>query len=273
MSTADPVNVQWILNDNFENYVKGPEFHEVRKQPSQPRPVRVSPALRGAQKFKVLQLRINAAQVRHLLTAVTPMCVCVQELLGEGIFNVDGALWRMHRKTASRVFSREMLREHMLPVFLEHCELMSKRLRAAAASGEVVDFQDLFRRFTLDSICEIAFGVRVGGLEGKDVPFSRAFDEAQLVVNRRFTMPDWRLLRFLRVGPERRLRRAVRIIDDFAMRIINARRREQVDAGGAAVEQREVYLDRVDLLTHFASLKDDKGCAARCVDGCASMIA
>jgi hypothetical protein len=51
--------------------------------------------------------------------------------------------------------------------------------------------QALFFAFTLDSICEIAFGVKLGALSGHDVPFMRAFDSAQCIVERRWYAPWW----------------------------------------------------------------------------------
>ena len=42
-------------------------------------------------------------------------------LIGDGIFNVDGKLWYMHRKLSSRMFSTGNFRDNMLGVFACHC--------------------------------------------------------------------------------------------------------------------------------------------------------
>ena len=41
-------------------------------------------------------------------------------LLGHGIFNADGALWKVQRKTASHMFNVRTLRDNMSSVFLQH---------------------------------------------------------------------------------------------------------------------------------------------------------
>ena len=49
-------------------------------------------------------------------------------------------------------------------------------------SGQPVDLQDLFFRYTFDAFGQLAFGVRVGCVES-DVapPFAYAFDQANII--------------------------------------------------------------------------------------------
>lgn len=49
-------------------------------------------------------------------------------------------------------------------------------------AGTPLDLQELFFRFTLDSISEIAYGVSIGSLHDPSVPFLRAFDDAQATI-------------------------------------------------------------------------------------------
>lgn len=53
----------------------------------------------------------------------------------------------------------------------------------AAESGQVVDLQDVFLRYTFDNICRIGFGVDPGclGPDFPDVPFAKAFDKTSNV--------------------------------------------------------------------------------------------
>ena len=39
-----------------------------------------------------------------------------EEVLGEGIFNVDGKKWKLQRKTSSHMFNAKTLNDYMLPV-------------------------------------------------------------------------------------------------------------------------------------------------------------
>ncbi len=43
----------------------------------------------------------------------------LEDLLGDGIFNTDGALWEKQRKIASHLFKQNSLR-YMTTVFAEH---------------------------------------------------------------------------------------------------------------------------------------------------------
>ncbi|KAF8308491.1 cytochrome P450 monooxygenase CYP63 [Clavulina sp. PMI_390] len=79
------------------------------------------------------------------------------DLFGDGIFNSDGAIWKGHRALTRPFFARERITD------FEHFERYSNKLidvlRKRAESGESVDMQDLFGRFTIDAAGEFLFGV------------------------------------------------------------------------------------------------------------------
>ena len=80
-----------------------------------------------------------------------------QEFLGQGIFAADGHGWQTQRDTARVHFLREDL-DSMVPAFARHGHVLTGILARHAASGEPADLQDLFLRFTMDSVAEILFG-------------------------------------------------------------------------------------------------------------------
>jgi cytochrome P450 len=82
----------------------------------------------------------------------------MHEFLGSGVFATDGAEWKLHRKVASHMFSRNLLREGTKIATVQGAHMMPA-LEKACNSGEPVDLQDLFFRFTLDVFATIAFGV------------------------------------------------------------------------------------------------------------------
>ena len=51
----------------------------------------------------------------------------LEPLLGDGIFNVDGPLWKKQRATASHLFSVKELK-YMSEVFVRHAQMVSKFL-------------------------------------------------------------------------------------------------------------------------------------------------
>jgi fatty acid omega-hydroxylase len=142
--TADPRNVEHVLRTNFGNYPKGPEFMDA-----------------------------------------------FRDLLGDGIFNADGDLWRMQRKASSLHLHSRACRQFTDALVLESVEKkllpalallmrpsMNSRLDTDTDTGDgdgdgfgtvpvdaVVDLQDLMLRFTLDTICMVAFGHDPGSLD------------------------------------------------------------------------------------------------------------
>ena len=77
-----------------------------------------------------------------------------QGLLGNGIFNVDGNPWYIHRKISANLFNVRLFKTTILSTFLEHCDILEHMLKLAPA-GATHDMHDLFHRFTLDSIGQV----------------------------------------------------------------------------------------------------------------------
>ncbi|KZS95587.1 cytochrome P450 monooxygenase pc-1 [Sistotremastrum niveocremeum HHB9708] len=86
----------------------------------------------------------------------------MRSVLGDGIFNSDGDIWKFHRSMARPFFSRERISDFEL--FGRHADAAISKLAARLSEGEAVDFQDLVSRFTLDSATEFLFGSCVHSL-------------------------------------------------------------------------------------------------------------
>jgi cytochrome P450 len=120
----------------------------------------------------------------------------------------------------------------MFSVFVGECENLVSFLGAAAQSGEVLDFQQLMFDFTFDSICDIAFGVKMHQLGSKTPhPFCEAFDSLQtLVTARTVTAPMWwKSKRAFGVGNEKTFAAHVRVVDEFIMGIVRDRRKNPAE--------------------------------------------
>lgn len=142
----------------------------------------------------------------------------LQDLLGRGIFNVDGATWYHQRKLSSRMFTQSAFRDHMFRTFQKHAEHVARLLRGTAGKSEAIDVFDLLNRFTLDSIGEVGFGRDIGSLSDPGNPVARSFDAAQVMSAKRFTTRAlyWRLFRLLRISEEGRLRAHIASLDEYA---------------------------------------------------------
>jgi cytochrome P450 len=170
-------NIEYILNTNFQNYVKGNFFRDV-----------------------------------------------LEELLGNGIFVADGPTWYRHRKIASRMFSRNLLKETAnvtLSKVKELCLVLSGKVSAS------LDIQDLFFRMTFDIISFVAFGVEYRSIAGNSQhPFALAFDEMQELLLERVGDPLFRVKKKLNLTErEHRIRSLKTVLDTNAHAVISSRRR------------------------------------------------
>ncbi|KAL8236308.1 hypothetical protein R6Q59_017389 [Mikania micrantha] len=167
------------------------------------------------------------------------------DLLGDGIINIDGDGWKFQRQISIHEFSTKSLRN-----YVEHvvdAELNDRLLPILATSTTVLDFQDVLQRFAFDNICKIAFGYDPACLTPSmpDEIFAQAFDEAVMISTGRMRSSHpfiWKLKRFFNFGSEKRLRNSIKIVREFANKLIKEKTIEL---------KRNQSLKSVDLLSRF----------------------
>ncbi|KZW04259.1 cytochrome P450 [Exidia glandulosa HHB12029] len=139
-------------------------------------------------------------------------------VLGAGVFNADGELWKFHRQISRPFFHRERISD--FDIFARHADTAISLMLARNREGFPVELQDLTARFTLDSASEFLFGVNVHSLESalpypgevlndgskiakpgqtlsKADEFVKAFNEAQVIISNRLWVGDmWPLFEF-----------------------------------------------------------------------------
>ena len=158
-----------------------------------------------------------------------------KEFLGIGIFVSDGAQWKFHRKVASHMFSRNLMKEGA-KIAQRQSNVLLARLEASAKANETVDLQDLFFCLTMDVFSEIAFGAQLNSiLSPEKHPFAVAFDDVQNISANRFENFFWKVQKVFHplFAEESRLRSSVRTMRDFSDTVIEARRRDA--EGGSAM--------------------------------------
>ncbi|XP_022766101.1 cytochrome P450 94C1-like [Durio zibethinus] len=162
-----------------------------------------------------------------------PFSMILGDFLGRGIFNVDGDSWRFQKKMASLELGKLSIREYAFEII--NCEIKDRLIPllssvAAAKEQRVLDFQDVFRRFSFDSICRFSFGLDPRCLE-LSLPMSKfaaAFDLAsKLSAERAMTASPlvWKIKRVLNLGSEKQLKRAIEIVNILAKEVIRQRRK------------------------------------------------
>ncbi|KAK9734544.1 hypothetical protein RND81_04G147000 [Saponaria officinalis] len=190
----------------------------------------------------------NPNNVEHILKTKfdnypkgKPTLTILGDLLGQGIFNVDGEHWRFQRKLASlelgsnsiRAYAHEVLAHEIVGRLVPTLEEFQSRGTVGGPRGSnnlgprsnilVFDLQDVFRKFSFDNICKFSFGVDPTGLPGLD----QAFDIASNLSAERALQPSsvvWRAKRVLNLGSERRLRAAIKKVNILAETIIKENR-------------------------------------------------
>ncbi|KAG8871384.1 hypothetical protein FRB98_000821 [Tulasnella sp. 332] len=145
-----------------------------------------------------------------------PQLLFSRSFFGKGIFGSNGDRAKMHRSLARPYFSRERISDY--EIFQKYTDKMIGGLKHATDSGEAVDVQDMFSRFTMDAAGEFLFGT--SELNTLDLPFTKAaeavlgpkgiategyygsfvkaFEQSQLNTRKRFGKPVqvWTILEF-----------------------------------------------------------------------------
>ncbi|XP_050204661.1 alkane hydroxylase MAH1-like [Mercurialis annua] len=170
--------------------------------------------------------------------------------IGDGIFSSDSDSWKNQRKLAQAFLKHRRFNQFSL----ETCRNMVEKalvpvLELVADQGSVVDLQDLFQRFTFDITCELVTGFNPKCLspEFPEVEFSKALENGEEGVFYRYFFPEpfWKFQRWLGFGPEWRMQKAQKVLNDVSAEYILRKReqlKEQSDSG-----------EGVDLLTSYMS--------------------
>ncbi|WMV11375.1 hypothetical protein MTR67_004760 [Solanum verrucosum] len=153
----------------------------------------------------------------------------LKDLLGDGIFTVDGDKWREQRKLSSHDFSTRVLRDFSSVVFRKNAAKFAHILTEAVESNKIVDIQDLFMKASLDSIFRVAFGVELDSMCGSNEQgkkFSDAFDDASALILRRYVDILWKIKRSLNIGTEAKLKKNITTVDVFIYKLIQRKTEE-----------------------------------------------
>ncbi|TFK72860.1 cytochrome P450 monooxygenase pc-2 [Pluteus cervinus] len=83
-------------------------------------------------------------------------------LLGDGIFNVNGDIWKFHRGLTRPFFARNRITD--FDIFERHTDKAISVIRTRLREDQPVDFQDMIGRFTLDVASTFLLGKEMDSL-------------------------------------------------------------------------------------------------------------
>ncbi|PKI36866.1 hypothetical protein CRG98_042815, partial [Punica granatum] len=181
----------------------------------------------------------NPANVHHILKThfssyqkVDEFQTTFRDVLGDGIFNVDGDSWKFQRQIASHEFNTKSLQKFVETVVdMELNDRLIPFLSEAARKGTILDMQDILQRFAFDNICMIAFGYDPKSLTPylPEQKFAQAFEEATKLSIERLLIPFpiiWKIKCKLDIGSEKRLRIVVSKVREFARKIVKEKQEQ-----------------------------------------------
>ncbi|THV01192.1 cytochrome P450 [Dendrothele bispora CBS 962.96] len=165
-------------------------------------------------------------------------------LLGSGVFNSDGDMWKFHRGMTRPFFSK--IRTSDYDVFERHAEETLSVLGERLASGHPVDFQDAITRFTLDSATSFLFGKSVDTISGglpypptsplssplsflnhPSTKFATALTQSLEIIIQRSTIgKHWRLFEFWRDKVQRHRRDLEEFINPILDEVVEGSRKD-----------------------------------------------
>ncbi|WOL07094.1 hypothetical protein Cni_G15830 [Canna indica] len=173
------------------------------------------------------------------------------DILGDGIFRSDGELWKKQRMRAHVLVTDRRFRAFVARSSRDKVERgLVPLLDEIARRGTVVDLEDVFMRLTFDLTSYLVFGLDPCCLSigFPTIPFATAMDDATSALFHRHAMPPacWKLLRWLRIGKEKKLAVAREEIDRFIAKSI-AEKYANLNDGG----------EKIDLLSSYINAAED----------------
>lgn len=89
----------------------------------------------------------------------------MSSVLGDhGIFVSDGPVWKAQRKLASNIFSVSRFRNHVQETVQGDLTTLHTLMERSSKTGQQIDLQDVFFRYTLSSFATMAFSTSIGCL-------------------------------------------------------------------------------------------------------------
>ncbi len=155
---------------------------------------------------------------------VRPLEGIFKEMGIAGVFSAEGADWERQRRLVMKAFDPGHLRSYY-PSLVAVTQRLRRRFERAADSGELLDLQAEFMRYTVDVTAGLAFGADINTIDSGEDRIQAHLDKIFPAINRRMTAPFayWR---------------SVKLPSDHALDADLAHVREAIDGFIAQARQR-----------------------------------
>ncbi|KAI3778462.1 hypothetical protein L2E82_07790 [Cichorium intybus] len=147
------------------------------------------------------------------------------DIFGDGIINIDGRLWEIHRKTIMSVFKQHNFQSVFEAIVWNKVERgLLVVLESTSKTSMEIDLQDIFQRFTFDTICKLLldYDPQTLSLDFPNIPCEKAWVDITEGMLYRHLFPPifWKLQRLLKMGNEKKLSDAYNTVDDFVSKCL-----------------------------------------------------
>lgn len=170
------------------------------------------------------------------------------DFLGTGLLISNGKKWQKRRKILTPAFHFNILQQFSSIFNEESVKVVDKIKDSMDRGNKVLDVAKISCRFTLNTICETAMGVKLDSIANADEYRSNLYKVIEIIVHR--VMRPWLYidLVFKVLGYQNQVDKCVRKIKGFTESVINTRRKlfqeshrkEQLEGGDGNGNEREL---------------------------------
>ncbi|XP_038107973.1 probable cytochrome P450 4ac1 isoform X1 [Culex quinquefasciatus] len=171
---------------------------------------------------------IRASETEALLSSAklidkSVIYLYLHPFLGVGLLNSTGSKWFQRRKILTAAFHFNILPK-FLETFHEECEKLVERLDEDVDCGQATVLQDVAARFTLNTICEAAMGVKLDSHTMADEYRAKIKEVVGFLIQRVMNPLLFENFTYKLLGFRARLDKALKPIHAFTSNIIKQRR-------------------------------------------------
>ena len=156
-----------------------------------------------------------------------------RELGTHGVFSAEGEQWQRQRQLTMQAFKPEYLRQ-FFPSTRKITERLKNRWSKIAGTGQSIDVQKDWMRFTVDITTNFAFGYDINLLEQENDSFQRHLEKFLPVFNRRANapFPYWH---FIKLPSDRAMEKSLAVIKKTIHAFVQQTRQRLAQQPGIAM--------------------------------------
>nr|XP_043613611.1 alkane hydroxylase MAH1-like [Erigeron canadensis] len=156
------------------------------------------------------------------------------DVLGDGFSNTDGEIWDFHHKTILSLLKSPCFQNLLEETIWNKVEIGLLPVLEYASNQEVeMDLQDIFQRFSFDTICKLIFNIdpKSMSLDFPHIPCDKALSEMEEAIMLRYIVPPKfsRIQELLQIGNEKKMSNAWKTVDEFIYKCLAQNQSEEVN--------------------------------------------